>query len=163
MDYEYINIYDFDKKEIHYSFEVPEYNPSFLNLSKNYLFIGYNYSLYIYNKNNFKYLQCKKTMRHGTFNNFIYANEIDEENFFIFGMDIIYFYNKNSFKHYIFSFINIIILFIVLKIINKLASMIFGIYHLYDYKIMLLSSIFKSIVIIHKIRIKNIFHLSDYF
>ena len=102
-------------------------------------------------------------MRHGTFNNFIYANEIDEENFFIFGMDIIYFYNKNSFKHYIFSFINIIILFIVLKIINKLASMIFGIYHLYDYKIMLLSSIFKSIVIIHKIRIKNIFHLSDYF
>ena len=81
---------------------------------------------------------------------------------FLFLEWIIYFYNKNSFKHYIFSFINIIILFVVLKIINKLASMIFGIYHLYDYKIMLLSSIFKTIVIIHKIRIKNISHLSDY-
>ena len=161
MDYEYINIYDFDKKEIHYSFGVPEYNPSFLNLSKNYLFIGYNYSLYIYNKNNFKYLQSKKTMKRGILKYFIYANEIDEENFFIFGVGQIYFYNKNSFNLF-FSFINIIILFILLKIINKLASMILGIFQGNDYKFQLFSLFFISIIIINKIRIKNIFHLSDY-
>ena len=167
VDYEYLNFYDFDKKEIYYSFGAPDYHPKFINLSKNYLFIGYDYSLYIYNKNNFKYLQCKRISKHEDEekNDFICADEINDKKILIFGMNNIFSYKKDSISHYIFLSINTIIIFILFKILIKYKNSAYDIFwELYHHHrgFGILLYIIIILVIININRNLIIFHISDY-